>query len=470
MRPREKLLTMSTIKTIFACQKCGAQTAKWAGRCVECGTWGSLTEEIKDLRLKIKESQVRPGKVVTLGDIKTTTSTYHATGIDEVDRVLGGGITKGGVYLLAGEPGIGKSTLVAQIAAHIRHPERSEGTHTHAGRLAYARGSSATPQNDGVVLYVSAEESPEQLKNRFTRMGISGDHIAVLTDTTAETVAATIEHLKPALAIIDSIQMMTADAAEDAGAPTKLRASTALLAETAKRTGIPLLLIGQVTKALDIAGPKSLEHIVDAVLLFEGDRDGRYRLLRATKNRFGSTDEIGVFEMTSQGLREVKNPSSAFLETRSHAPGSIVTCVLEGSRPILIEIQALASKTHFPYPERRASGFDVNRLNMLLAVLEKNSNIKVSGVDIHINITSGLKIREPAADLAVLLAIVSSITGKSLPTDLAAFGEVGLGGELRPVRDPARRINEAKKLGFTSCISPQSHKTLHEILTFLKLV
>lgn len=444
---------MATTKTIFACQKCGAQTAKWAGRCFECGAWGAMSEE---LGIRNKESgknvlRTQPGKVMALRDIKTTASTYHDTGIGEVDRVLGGGITQGGVYLLAGEPGIGKSTLVAQIANAFSIVPRT------------------IPRSSATTLYISAEESPEQLKVRFNRMGITGDHIAVLTDTTTETVAATIEHLKPALAIVDSIQMMSPEETSDAGAPTKLRASTALLAETAKRAGVPILLIGQVTKALDIAGPKSLEHIVDVVLIFEGDRDGRYRLLRAAKNRFGSTDEIGVFEMTSQGLREVKNPSSAFLETRSDAPGSIVTCVLEGSRPILIEIQALACQTHFPYPERRASGFDVNRLNMLLAILTTNCKLKAESYDIHINITSGFKIREPAADLAVLLAIVSSVTEKPLPHDLIAFGEVGLGGELRPVRDPERRRNEAKKLGFTSSVSPQSHKTLHEILTFLKL-
>jgi len=439
------------VKIIYTCKKCDAQTGKWAGRCLDCGAWGTLAEEIrKEKREKSGfGATVAPGKVMKLGEISANQKTLQKTNIKEVDRVLGGGITPGGVYLLAGEPGIGKSTLVAQIAHTLNAP----------------------------VLYVAGEESPEQLKTRFDRLGISSDLISVLPDTEAETIAATIEHTRPALTIIDSIQSMKT-ASSTLGAPTQLRASAAILTEIAKQTNAPVMLVGQVTKDLAIAGPKSLEHLVDTVLTFEGDRTSNYRILRTAKNRFGATDEVGVFEMVAQGLKEVANPSSAFLSNRSKTAGSVITCVLEGTRPFLVEIQALATKSNFPYPERRASGFDANRLNLLLAVISKTAKINTEKFDIHVNVTGGFRIKEPAADLAVLLAVASSIKNEKIPEKLLVFGEVGLGGELRNVKDPARRIAEGEKLGFTSYISPpeknisnktKTFNTVLEALSFLNL-
>lgn len=374
------------------------------------------------------------GNVVRLGEIKSSNVARTPTGILEVDRVLGGGLAPGGVFLLAGEPGIGKSTLVAQIANSIPH-------HHH--------GASEEP-----VLYVSGEESAEQLKARFERLGFTGERLAVLTDTNAEVVSATINNLHPIVTIIDSIQMMTSSETDSAGATTKLRASLAILAAAARDSSTPIILIGHVTKELDIAGPKSLEHLVDVITTFEGDRTSNYRLLRCIKNRFGTTDEVGVFSMSDRGLVEVANPSASFLTTRSTGAGSVVTAILEGSRPLLIEIQALATKSRFPYPERRASGFDLKRLDLVIAVLAKHARLPVTNADIHVNVTSGLKIREPAGDLAAALAIASSLTDRIIPSTLIAFGEVGLGGEIRPVRDAARRIQEAKKLGFTSFLIP----------------
>ncbi|MBI4280625.1 DNA repair protein RadA [Candidatus Uhrbacteria bacterium] len=475
-------MSSSATKTIFTCSRCGGQSLKWAGRCGECGGWGTLNEERRTENREKSWEIGQPGKVVGLEEIEISTEARLQTGINEVDRVLGGGLSAGAVILLAGEPGIGKSTLVAQIA-------------------------NSFPRNDGKVLYVSGEESPSQIKERFLRLSQSNNliaqslnrSIAFLPNTNAETIVATTVHLRPTLVIVDSAQTLTSNDSEDRGAVTKLQASVALLAEAAKKFSIPLLLIGQVTKNLDIAGPKSLEHLVDVVLSFEGDRSGAYRLLRAQKNRFGPTDEIGVFTMTEAGLREVANPSAEFLGVRSQAPGSVATSILEGTRPLLIEIQALASKTHFPYPERRAAGFDTNRLNLLLAVLEETTRLRgrsparsslarddhdyrsIAFSDIHLNVTSGFKIREPAADLAVILAVASSLTEKPLPQNLLAFGEVGLGGELRPVRESTKRIQEARKMQFITFLAPPDPSlkpfdelhvcaNIHEALEFVGLV
>lgn len=444
---------MPNVRTMFTCQKCDAQSTKWMGRCLECGAWGSLTEGQKPNVKKGTAGLATPGKTVGLADINPTSYKLQATTLNEVDRVLGGGIVPGGVYLLAGEPGIGKSTLVAQIAE-------------------------SCAEN---ILYVTGEESPEQLKQRFVRTGISNPRLAVLAETAAETIAATIETEKPALAIIDSIQTIQSEAAGGAGAPTQLKSALAILIETAKRTSTAVLLIGHVTKSSDIAGPKLLEHLVDVVLTFEGERSGGYRVLRAQKNRFGSTSEVGIFEMVATGLKEVPNPSAAFLASRSKNPGSIITCILEGVRPILLEIQALAVPSRYPYPERRATGYDPNRLNLLLAVLAKHCpTLKVGQMDIHVNVTSGFRIREPAADLAVLLAIASSIKNRPIPQETCAIAEVGLGGELRGVREINRRIREANTFGCTTVLVPAgttetlpqgAHPLSHigDALTFLNL-
>jgi DNA repair protein RadA/Sms len=419
--------------TVYLCSKCDAQSLKWSGRCLDCGAWGTVKETSEASSPAAKAPQGRAGKTVRLEELKNAPAVpRRATGIGEFDRVLGGGIVPGSLILLSGEPGIGKSTLLLQAAA-------------------------AVPD----ALYVSGEESSEQIATRFRRLGLTAPSLTFMAETDLATIAATIEERKPALAIIDSIQTTaSAEIDSDTGGVSQIRGVTAALMELAKRTGIPVLIVGQVTKDGGVAGPKTLEHLVDVVVSFEGDRSSSYRLLRTTKNRFGATDEIGVFEMAPEGLRGVENPSSFFLNQRSAgAPGSVVTCILEGTRPILVEIQALASRTTFGYPQRRASGFDVNRLQVLLAVLSERLGVPTQTHDIHLNVAGGYRISEPAADAAVVLAVVSALAGKPLPSSLAAFGEVGLGGELRPVSMLERRLAEAKRLGFSDIIAPP--KTPH---------
>jgi DNA repair protein RadA/Sms len=421
-------------RTLYLCSKCDAQSLKWSGRCLECGSWGTMKESgPADSPAAAKAPEARPGKTVRLEDLKDSAATKRRpTGIGELDRVLGGGIVPGSLTLLSGEPGIGKSTLLLQTAA-------------------------AVPD----ALYVSGEESADQIAMRFRRLGLSAPTLSFLAETDLGTIAATIEERKPSLAIVDSIQTTaSAEIDSETGGASQIRGVTAALMELAKRTGIPVLIVGQVTKDGSVAGPKMLEHLVDVVVSFEGDRSSSYRLLRTTKNRFGATDEVGVFEMAPEGLRGVENPSSFFLSQRSSgAPGSVVTCILEGTRPILVEIQALASRTTFGYPQRRASGFDVNRLQVLLAVLSERLGVPTQTHDIHLNVAGGYRISEPAADAAVVLAVVSALAGKPLPSSLAAFGEVGLGGELRPVSMLDRRLAEAKRLGFSDVIAPP--KTPH---------
>ncbi|MDP3985516.1 MAG: AAA family ATPase [bacterium] len=462
---------MKLAKTLFSCTKCGAQTPKWSGRCVECGGWGTLSEEQRTENREQSRIAAKPAEVLSLADIETKNTVRISSGIGEVDRVLGGGIPPGAVILLAGEPGIGKSTLVAQIASQIASSVKRQASNVN-GQMSSVNGQMSNVKGQGSnvngqmsnVLYVSGEESPSQLKDRFSRLAITNPSLAITSDTVAERIAASMENIRPALVIIDSVQTLDALAAEDGGAVTKLRAATALLAAAAKTTNTALLLVGQVTKEMDIAGPKTLEHLVDIVLTFEGDRYGAYRMLRAAKNRFGATDELGVFSMTGAGLIEVPNPSAEFLTNRSSAPGSVIGCTLEGKRPLLIEIQALVHSSRFPYPERRASGFDTNRLNLLIAVLEKHAGVSLGNHDIHVNVTSGIRIKEPAADLAVALAIVSSFKNKVIPPDTVAFGEIGLGGELRSVREPDRRIQEALTLNFKHCLCPSGAKKKSEVV------
>ncbi len=425
-------------KALFICTKCDAQSTKWSGRCLECGGWGTVAEAsgVPETK-KPAAAPGRPGKTFSLTELKGSKTTHRSTGIAEFDRVLGGGVVPGSLVLLSGEPGIGKSTLLLQVA-------------------------SALPN----VLYASGEESAEQVALRFERLGLAASSLKFQSETDISTILATIEAEKPSLVIIDSIQTLSSpEAAGAQGGATQIRALTAQLMEYAKKSGVPMLLVGQVTKDGDVAGPKTLEHLVDVVVSFEGDRSSNYRLLRTAKNRFGATDEVGVFEMTAAGLKEVANPSSFFLTDRSKdVPGSVVTCIMEGTRPILVEIQALASRTTFGYPQRRASGFDANRLQVLLAVLSERLGVPTQTHDIHINVAGGYKVKEPAADAAVVLAVVSALKGKPLPSSLAAFGEVGLGGELRPVTFVDKREAEAKRLQFSQVITPKNSPHLKDAL------
>lgn len=418
--------------TIFSCSKCDTQFTKWIGRCLECGAWGTIqestTQTIKLNDLKNKKSTVPAAKTLNLSSIIGQETKRLPTQIEEFDRVLGGGLAPGSLTLLGGEPGIGKSTLVLQIASLISKKS----------------------------LYVSGEESAEQVKLRFDRLGLQPKNLEFLGETNVETICATIEEIKPTLAIIDSIQTIASLEVEgSAGSPNQVKAVCAKLMTTAKNTQTPIIIIGHVTKEGNLSGPKTLEHLVDTVLYLEGERHHQFRILRAIKNRFGSTNEIGVFEMKSTGLQEVKNPSVAFLSGRnSSIPGSAVTCLMEGSRPLLIEIQALVTRTQFGYPQRRASGFDLNRLQVLIAVLAKRTGLPLETHDIFINVVGGLKADEPAADLAVILAIASALKNKTLPQELASFGEIGLGGEVRMANQTEKRLMEIKKMGFKFAVIP----------------
>lgn len=372
------------------------------------------------------------------GEILGTDAARVPTGIGEIDRVLGGGIVRGSLILLAGEPGIGKSTLVLQMAERV----------------------------SGAVLYVAGEESPSQIKLRAERLGISGSSLRFLADTDIDTVTATVSTERPAFTVIDSIQTMRVPDSGEAGGPSQIRAATSRLAELAKREGTTTLIIGQVTKDGGIAGPKTLEHLVDVVLTIEGDEHRAFRILRSAKNRFGGTDEVGVFRMGSRGLEEVPNPSEAFLAERSgSAVGSVVTATMQGTRPIMIEVQALASKAAFGTPVRRASGFDGTRLLMLAAVLEKHGGISLGNHDLYVNVVGGLTLEEPAADLAVALAVASAARGVPIDRTIVAFGEIGLGGEIRSVPHSERRLAEASKLGFSRSITPQTARSIADCLS-----
>lgn len=435
---------MEKIQTIYECQKCGAQTSKWAGRCLECGAWGTLSEVMKSESQKSKASEKIPaGRVLNFNEIVGKDFARIKTGLGEFDQVLGGGIVPGSLVLLGGEPGIGKSTIVAQLAASIAKQ----------------------------VLYVSGEESAEQVKMRLDRLGLKSGTLQFLGETNINVICATIEKSKPALAIVDSIQTMAAaELPSEAGSVNQVRACTVKLLETAKKNNIPIFVIGHVTKEGQVAGPKTLEHLVDTVLYLEGDRFHAYRLLRTVKNRFGSTDEVGIFEMRSSGLTEVKNPSAIFLEERDpNIAGSAITCVVEGSRPLLVEIQSLVSRTYFGYPQRRSAGFDLNRLQLLLAVLGKRAGMNLGTHDVHLNVAGGYKIQEPACDLAVILAVASAFKNKPLPRETIIFGEVGLGGEIRATGQVEKRINEAGKMGFKEVLSPNFKQSIKGNIRITKI-
>jgi DNA repair protein RadA/Sms len=419
-------------KAIYVCQQCGAQSLKWVGRCPDCGEWNSMVETVES-RDTSPPSSVRPHvKPQRLSEIPSEGFQRIPVPMVEFSRVLGGGIVPGSMVLIAGDPGIGKSTLLLQVAALV------------SGSV-------------GKVLYVSGEESAPQIKSRSQRLGVSAEQVYLLTETDLELIVDHIQELRPQLVVVDSIQTVSvAELSSSAGSISQVRESAARLTEVAKGEGVPIFIVGHVTKEGSIAGPRVLEHIVDTVLYLEGERFHAYRLLRSVKNRFGSTDEIGVFEMSGQGMLEVTNPSEAFLSERSDGTGSAIAVTLEGTRPLLVEIQALTSTTSFGLPRRTANGIDFNRLLLLAAVLSKRVGLRLHDQDIFVNVVGGLRINEPAADLSVALAIASSYRDVPVAQDLAVMGEIGLSGELRSISQATKRLNEASRLGFKRCLLPQS--------------
>ncbi len=430
---------MAKAKTVFVCSSCGAEEAKWSGRCMSCGEWNTMEERVisptvsspKNYSSK-KISPSSTALVTSINKIDIVNEHRFDTEIGELNRVLGGGIVKGSVTLLSGDPGIGKSTILLQVSGNMAKTKK--------------------------VLYITGEESANQLKLRAKRLNINEDKLLIMSETDVLTVCEAINSIAPDIVIIDSIQTMNlGEINSSSGSIVQVRECTNLLLRVAKNLDIPIIIVGHINKGGDIAGPKVLEHIVDTVLYFEGDRINSYRILRAIKNRFGSTNEIGVFEMLENGLCEVTNPSAMLLSGRlSGVSGSAVSAVMEGSRPIFVEIQGLVANAGYGNPRRTATGFDLNRLNLLLAVLEKRCGMYFNNLDAYLNVVGGIKLYETAADLSVALSLVSSLKEKPIPDDLVIFGEVGLSGEIRSVPRAALRVLEAKRLGFKRCILPRS--------------
>ena len=428
---------MARARTIFVCQQCGARSPKWTGKCEQCGQWNSLVEQAP---APVGKSAVaRSAGQGTLLQPRPITAASQdepaarlATGIADLDAVLGGGILPGGVLLLAGQPGMGKSTLLLQVAHAVAQQQ--------------------------AVLYISGEESAGQVALRATRLGADQhEALSFAASTSADDIAATIRTGQYQLVIVDSIQTLSlAEITSAPGTVSQITNASNVIIQAAKQSGTAVVLVGHVTKEGSIAGPKVLEHLVDVVLQFEGDRYGGFKVVRAIKNRYGSTNEAAIFAMGERGLTVVENPSAALLAERQNADGSVVLATLEGNRPILVEIQALVNPTHFGYPKRTASGFDLNRLNLLIAVLERRTKLQLSDKDIYINVVGGLKLADRAADLAVVMAIASAAAGRRLDDGVVVFGEVGLGGEVRSTQAAERRIAEAQKLGFTKAIAPHS--------------
>ncbi|MDD2785872.1 MAG: DNA repair protein RadA [Patescibacteria group bacterium] len=429
---------MSKITAVYVCSNCDAQSPKWSGRCLSCGAWGSIGKEpvvpnVHDVHSVHDVSRAAAGTIRSFDSINNQTPVVCrlSSGLDALDLVLGGGLVPGSATLIAGEPGMGKSTLLSQVAV-------------------------AMTSKDKKVIYVTGEESPTQINIRLSRLSQSTpSSLSYLDDTRADIIAATLEAEKPDLAIIDSIQSLTTEQASgEAGSVSQVKACAAILTQTAKKTGVPVILVGQVTKDGEIAGPRVLEHVVDTVLSLEGDKLHRFRVLRVIKHRFGSTDETALFDMQEDGLHIITNPSLALLDTHTAVPGSAVGCVLEGRRPLLVELQALVTAAGYSAPVRKSTGFDAARLNMMLAVLTRHAGVSVYDKDVYANVAGGLSVRDPGADLALAAAIASAVKNKPLNAKTAYFGEIGLTGELRPVALPELRIKEIIKMGFTTVICP----------------
>lgn len=419
-------------KSVFFCQNCGHEENKWLGQCPMCKEWNTFVEENISVSKSSTVKLAKEAEVVALKSIETNNEERIRTQIKELDRVLGGGIVPGSLVLVGGDPGIGKSTLLLQVCQKLC-------------------------ENQKQVLYISGEESLKQIKLRANRMGEFKEDLYLLCETNLEVIRNVIEKRKPDMVVIDSIQTMySEDVASAPGSVSQVRESTNVFMQLAKGLGISIFIVGHVTKEGTVAGPRVLEHMVDTVLYFEGDRHASYRILRGVKNRFGSTNEIGVFEMRQNGLIEVENPSEFMLNGKAeHASGSVVACSMEGTRPILIEIQALVCNSNFGMPRRTAAGTDYNRVNLLMAVLEKRLGMHLSNYDAYINIAGGVKMNEPAIDLGIVMAIVSSYKNHPIDEKTIVFGEVGLSGEVRAVNMPEQRVAEAKKLGFETCIIPE---------------
>ena len=419
-------------KAVFVCSECGYESPKWSGRCPSCGEWNTMNEEIKaPARTAAPGGSTLRRMPQRITELNPEGEQRYRTGMKELDRVLGGGIVKGGLMLIGGDPGIGKSTLLLQICAHL--------------------GQSLT------ILYVSGEESERQIKLRADRLGVASDNLFVLCETDVQSILEAMYAQKPDILIVDSIQTMSlAEVSSSPGSVTQVRECTGAIMRAAKSVDTPVFIVGHVNKDGNIAGPKVMEHIVDCVLYFEGDRHTSYRMLRCVKNRYGATNEIGVFEMRQSGLEEVENPSEYMLSGRpEQSAGSVVACSMEGTRPILIEIQALVCRSNFGMPRRTAAGTDYNRVNLLMAVLEKRLGMALSNSDAYVNIAGGIRMNEPAIDLGIVMALVSSYRNRPVDEKTIVFGEVGLSGEVRAVNMPEQRVAEAKKLGFETCILPQ---------------
>lgn len=429
-------------KSIYVCTECGYESAKWQGRCPDCGNWNTLVEETRIIGKEKKGApamQREASPVMALDTVNADESVRYHTGMEELDRVLGGGIVPGAAILVCGDPGIGKSTVLLQMCR--------------------------TLDNDLTVLYVSGEESPRQIKLRANRLGVNGERVLLTAATDAEQIRETILENKPDIVVVDSIQTLSvAGVSSSPGSVSQVRESALLLIDTCKGQEIPLFIVGHVNKDGNIAGPKVLEHMVDTVLYFEGDKNLSYRILRANKNRFGSTNEIGVFEMMESGLEEVPNPSQMLLEGRPEgASGTCVACVMEGTRPVLAEVQALVAKTMANVPRRASDGFDFNRMMLLLAVAEKRAGLKMGAFDAYLNVIGGLRLDEPGADLPVALAVASSYRDQPIADDLVAIGEVGLTGEIRSVSHLNQRLGEVARLGFKKCVVPRGGSEKLEI-------
>ena len=418
------------VKNMFVCTECGYEAPKWYGKCPGCYAWNTMEEEIRETVSASSSKALPKIKPLKISEIDTDDEERYLSGMSELDRVLGGGIVKGSLVLISGDPGIGKSTILLQICEHL--------------------GKSLK------IMYITGEESKRQIKLRASRLGVDSDNLYIISETDLKTVLAAVEAEKPDVMMIDSIQTMClSDISSSPGSVTQVRECTNAILKTAKSMDIPALVVGHVNKEGAIAGPKVLEHIVDAVLYFEGDKQHTYRILRAVKNRFGPTNEIGVFDMGDKGLTQVENPSAMMLAGRpENVSGTCITCVIEGSRPLLAEIQGLVSATAFGNPRRMSTGFDYNRMALLLAVLEKRAGYYFSSLDAYINIVGGLRLEDPSVDLAVALSLISSLKNSQLDSSAIVFGEIGLTGEIRTVTQAEKRISEAMRLGFKKCIVP----------------